>query len=163
MDEVVGSSGTKGPLPVAAQRAVPRSGKQNVFANGSAFCVISPPEKYAGGDQAEPGQDEETKGGGAGALRVAVARRQPSPPAQTRRPFKVPSRLATTKSRCGSWRNRILQRRNRRFRLLRSGKRPTRNLQSMLQLVLLRDDIDCASRTSFEAPTTFQTPKAGMI
>jgi len=50
-------------LPVAKNELY-RAAAKKCLANGAAFLCYCPAEKYAGGDHAEPAQDEEPKAGG---------------------------------------------------------------------------------------------------
>ena len=48
----------EGPFYQSERSELYRQAAKKCLANGSAFLCYCPPEKYAGGDHAEPGQDE---------------------------------------------------------------------------------------------------------
>src|SRR2546422_1132356 len=54
----------EGPFYQSQRTELYRAAAKKLLANGTAFLCYCPAEKYAGGDHAEPGQDEEPKGGG---------------------------------------------------------------------------------------------------
>src|SRR3979490_217262 len=60
----LGGDWGESPFYQSERTALYRAGAEKLLANGTAFLCYCPAEKYAGGDHAEPGQDEEPKGGG---------------------------------------------------------------------------------------------------
>ena len=54
----------EGPFYQSRRTELYRAAAKKCVANGSAFPCYCPADKYAGGDYAEPAQDEEPKGGG---------------------------------------------------------------------------------------------------
>src|SRR5216683_2185188 len=54
----------EGPYYQSRRTELYRAGAKKCLANGVAFLCYCPAEKYAGGEYAEPAQDEEPKGGG---------------------------------------------------------------------------------------------------
>src|SRR5260370_34487633 len=54
----------EGPFYQSQRTELHRAAAKKCLANGSAFLCYCPAEKYAGGDYAEPAQDEEPKAGG---------------------------------------------------------------------------------------------------
>src|SRR3989475_4518094 len=54
----------EGPFYQSQRTELYRAAAKKCLANGTAFLCHCPAEKYAGGDYAEPAQDEEPKGGG---------------------------------------------------------------------------------------------------
>src|SRR5580700_6274891 len=61
----LGVESDEGPFYQSQRTELYLGAAKKCLANGSAFLCYCPPEKYAGGDHAEPAQDKEQKGGGA--------------------------------------------------------------------------------------------------
>src|SRR3984893_328277 len=114
------------------------------LANGAAFLCYCPPEKYAGGDHAEPGQDEEPKGGGARRVtRCSCRGGKPSTPgAKPAVRFKVPLGGTTKFTDVVFGETEFSNDEIEDFVLLRSGKGDEEFGQSMYQLGVVVDDID---------------------
>ena len=113
-------------------------------ANGAAFLCYCPPDRYAGGDHAEPGQDEEPKGGGPRRVtRCSCRDGKPSTPGT--RPairFKVPAGGTTKFNDVVYGESEFSNDEIEDFVLLRSGKGDEEFGQSMYQLGVVVDDID---------------------
>src|ERR1700747_3659479 len=62
----LGVNWDEGPFYQSQRTELYRVAAMKCLANGAAFLCYCPAEKYAGGDHAEPAQDEEPKGGGPG-------------------------------------------------------------------------------------------------
>jgi len=144
--EVVGVEWDKGAF-YQSQRTAVRAAAKKKSRQAAPLCYAS--EKIVlARHTPEPGQDDEPKGGGAGALRVWQLQRPATPSTtqarQNRRPFQGPSSGGTTKFTDVSWRNRILQRRKSKiFVCLRSGKGTREILASeMIPAGLSLDDHD---------------------
>src|SRR6202030_2425605 len=103
-----------------------------------------PPEKYAGGDHAEPGQDEEPKGGGARRITRCTCRdgRPSTPGAKPAVRFKVPLGGTTKFFDAVFGETEFSNDEIEDFVLLRSGKGEEEFGQSMYQLSVVVDDID---------------------
>lgn len=114
------------------------------LANGAAFLCYCPAEKYAGGDHAEPGQDEEPKGGGPRRVtRCSCRNAKPSTPGT--KPairFKVPLGGTTKFSDVVYGETQFSNDDIEDFVLLRSGTGDEEFGQSMYQLGVVVDDID---------------------
>src|SRR6202140_2492915 len=134
----------EGPFYQSLRAELYRAAAKKCLANGSAFLCYCPAEKYAGGDHAEPGQDEEPKGGGARRVtRCSCRDGKPSTPGgKPAVRFKVP--LGGTKKFTDvvfgerEFSNDEIED----FVLLRSAKGTDDYGQSMYQLGVVVDDID---------------------
>src|SRR5438046_1374167 len=60
----LGVNWNEGPFYQSQRTEVYRAAAKKCLANGNAFLCSCPADKYAGGDHAEPAEDEERKGGG---------------------------------------------------------------------------------------------------
>ena len=134
----------EGPFYQSQRSQLYRDAAKKCVANGHAFLCYCPAERYAGGDYAEPGQDDEPKGGGPRRVtRCSCRDGQPSTPgAQPAIRFKVPTG-GTTKFHDvvfgdAEFSNDEIED----FVLLRSGKGEEEFGQSMYQLGVVVDDID---------------------
>src|SRR6267143_3399554 len=134
----------EGPFYQSQRTALYRAAAKKLLANGAAFLCYCPAEKYAGGDHAEPGQDEEPKGGGPRRVtRCSCRDGQPSTPGvKPAVRFKVPLG-GTTKFLDAVFGERAFSNEEiEDFVLLRSGKGQEEFGQSMYQLGVVVDDID---------------------
>jgi glutamyl-tRNA synthetase len=134
----------EGPYYQSQRTELYREAAKKCLANGSAFLCYCPAEKYAGGDYAEPAQDDEPKA--AGPRRVTRCTcRDAKPSAPGGKPairFKVPIG-GTTKFFDAVFGEREFSNDEiEDFVLLRSGKGDEEFGQSMYQLGVVVDDID---------------------
>src|SRR5579863_6416411 len=134
----------EGPFYQSQRIELYREAAKKCLANGSAFLCYCPPEKYAGGDHAEPGQDEEPKGGGARRVtRCSCRDGKPSTPgAKPAVRFKVPLGGTTKFTDVVFGETEFSNDEIEDFVLLRSGKGDEEFGQSMYQLGVVVDDID---------------------
>ena len=134
----------EGPFYQSQRTALYRDAAKKCLANGTAFLCYCPAEKYAGGDYAEPGQDEEPKGGGPRRVTRCTCRDgKPSTPAT--KPairFRVPLGGTTKFSDIVFGDTEFSNDEIEDFVLLRSGKGDEEFGQSMYQLGVVVDDID---------------------
>ena len=137
----------EGPFYQSQRSELYRAAAKKCVANGSAFLCYCPPDKYAGGDYAEPdkpAQDEEPKGGGPRRVtRCSCRDGKPSTPGvKPAIRFKVPLG-GTTKFTDAVFGEREFSNDDiEDFVLLRSGKGDEEFGQSMYQLGAVVDDID---------------------
>src|ERR1700704_2712507 len=134
----------EGPFYQSQRTELYRAAAKKLLANGTAFLCYCPAEKYAGGDHAEPGQDEEPKGGGPRRVtRCSCRDGKPSnPDVKPAIRFKVPLG-GTTKFFDAVFGEREFSNDEiEDFVLLRSGKGDGEFGQSMYQLGVVVDDID---------------------
>src|SRR5690348_12137700 len=134
----------EGPFYQSQRTELYRTAAKKCVANGSAFLCYCPADKYAGGDYAEPGQDEEPKGAGPRRVtRCSCRDGKPSTPgAKPAIRFKVPIG-GTTKFADAVFGEREFSNDDiEDFVLLRSGKGDEEFGQSMYQLGVVVDDID---------------------
>src|SRR6267154_1225677 len=140
----LGVNWDEGPFYQSQRTELYLAAAKKCLANGAAFLCYCPAEKYAGGDHAEPAQDEEPKGGGPRrVMRCSCRDRQPSTPGvKPAVRFKVPLG-GTTKFVDAVFGEREFSNEEiEDFVLLRSGKGEEEFGQSMYQLGVVVDDID---------------------
>ncbi len=134
----------EGPFYQSQRTELYRAAAKKCLANGTAFLCYCPAEKYAGGDHAEPGQDDEpTAGGPRRVTRCSCRDGKPSAPGgKPAVRFKVPLG-STTKFLDAVFGEREFSNDEiEDFVLLRSGKGEEKFGQSMYQLGAVVDDID---------------------
>jgi glutamyl-tRNA synthetase len=134
----------EGPFYQSQRSELYLAAAKKCLANGSAFLCYCPADKYAGGDYAEPAQDEEPKGGGPRRVtRCSCRDGKPSTPGvKPAIRFKVPVG-GTTKFADAVFGEREFSNDDiEDFVLLRSGKGDEQFGQSMYQLGAVVDDID---------------------
>src|SRR5712692_7098700 len=134
----------EGPFYQSQRTELYRAAAKKLLANGTAFLCYCPAEKYAGGDHAEPGQDEEPKGGGPRRVTRCTCRdgKPSNPEVKPAIRFKVPLG-GTTKFLDAVFGEREFSNDEiEDFVLLRSGKGEEEFGQSMYQLGVVVDDID---------------------
>jgi len=134
----------EGPFYQSQRTDLYREAAKKCLANGSAFLCYCPAEKYAGGDHAEPAQDDEPKAAGPRRVTRCTCRdAKPSTPgAKPAIRFKVPFG-GTTKLFDAIFGEREFSNDEiEDFVLLRSGKGDEEFGQSMYQLGVVVDDID---------------------
>jgi len=134
----------EGPFYQSQRTDLYREAAKKCLANGSAFLCYCPAEKYAGGDHAEPAQDDEPKASGPRRVTRCTCRdAKPSTPgAKPAIRFKVPIG-GTTKFFDAIFGEREFSNDEiEDFVLLRSGKGAEEFGQSMYQLGVVVDDID---------------------
>lgn len=134
----------EGPFYQSQRTELYRQAAKKCVANGTAFLCYCPAERYAGGDHAEPGQDEEPKGGGARRVtRCSCRDGKPSTPgAKPAVRFKVPAGGKTKFTDVVFGETEFSNDEIEDFVLLRSGKGGEEFGQSMYQLGVVVDDID---------------------
>jgi glutamyl-tRNA synthetase len=134
----------EGPFYQSQRSPLYREAAKKCVASGHAFLCYCPAEKYAGGDYAEPGQDEEPKGGGPRRVtRCSCRDGKPSTPGT--KPairFKVPLGGTTKFTDVVFGETEFSNDEIEDFVLLRSGKGDEEFGQSMYQLGVVVDDID---------------------
>src|SRR5215470_12085457 len=134
----------EGPFYQSRRSELYRAAAKKCVANGSAFLCYCPADKYAGGDYAEPGQDEEPKGGGLRRVtRCSCREGKPSTPGT--KPairFKVPIGGTTKFADAVFGEREFSNDEIEDFVLLRSGKGEEEFGQSMYQLGVVVDDMD---------------------
>src|SRR6266852_4223298 len=134
----------EGPFYQSQRTELYRAAAKKCLANGTAFLCYCPAEKYAGGDHAEPAQDEEPKGGGPRSVTRCTCRdgKPSNPEVNPAIRFKVPLG-GTTKFLDAVFGEREFSNDEiEDFVLLRSGKNGEAFGQSMYQLGVVVDDID---------------------
>ncbi len=140
----LGVSWDEGPLYQSQRTDLYREAAKKCLANGSAFLCYCPAEKYAGGDYAEPAQDDEPKAAGPRRVTRCTCRdAKPSTPGvKPAVRFKVPiggtTKFFDTIFGEREFSNDEIED----FVLLRSGKGDEEFGQSMYQLGVVVDDID---------------------
>ena len=140
----LGVNWDEGPYYQSQRTDLYREAAKKCLANGSAFLCYCPAEKYAGGDHAEPAQDDEPKAAGPRRVtRCSCRDAKPSTPgAKPAIRFKVPAG-GTTKFFDAIFGEREFSNDEiEDFVLLRSGKGDEEFGQSMYQLGVVVDDID---------------------
>ena len=134
----------EGPFYQSQRTELYRAAAKKCLAKGSAFLCYCPAEKYAGGDHAEPAQDEEPKGGGPRRVARCTCRdAKPSTPGT--KPairFKAPAGGTTKFFDVVFGEREFSNDEIEDFVLLRSGKGDEEFGQSMYQLGVVVDDID---------------------
>ncbi len=134
----------EGPFYQSQRTELYRAAAKKCLAKGSAFLCYCPAEKYAGGDHAEPAQDEEPKGGGPRRVARCTCRdAKPSTPGT--KPairFKAPAGGTTRFFDVVFGEREFSNDEIEDFVLLRSGKGDEEFGQSMYQLGVVVDDID---------------------
>ena len=100
--EWLGINWDGGPFYQSQRTELYRAAAKKCLANGAAFLCYCPAEKYAGGDYAEPAQDEEPKAGGPRRVTRCSCRdgRPSTPGVKPAVRFKVPLG-GTTVFECG--------------------------------------------------------------
>src|SRR6266568_1828493 len=134
----------EGPFYQSRRTELYRAAAKKSLANGTAFLCHCPAEKYAGGDYAEPAQDEEPKGGGPRRV-TRCSCRDGKPSNLEVKPairFKVPLGGATKFFDAVFGEREFSNDEIEDFVLLRSGKGDEEFGQSMYQLGVVVDDID---------------------
>src|SRR5271170_1453032 len=133
----------EGPFYQSQRTELYREAAKKCLANGAAFLCYCPAEKYAGGDHAEPGQDEEPKGGGARRVTRCTCRdgKPSTPGAKPAVRFKVPLGGTTKFSDVVFGETEFSNDEIEDFVLLRSGKGDEEFGQSMYQMGVVVDDI----------------------
>src|ERR1700730_8587759 len=140
----LGVNWDEGPFYQSQRTELYLAAAKKCLANGAAFLCYCPAEKYAGGDHAEPGQDEEPKAGGPRRVARCSCRdgRPSTPGVKPAVRFKVPLG-GTTKFVDAVFGEREFSNEEiEDFVLLRSGKGEEEFGQSMYQLGVVVDDID---------------------
>jgi glutamyl-tRNA synthetase len=134
----------EGPFYQSQRTELYRQAAKKCLANGAAFLCYCPAEKYAGGDHAEPAQDEEPKGGGPRRVtRCSCRDAKPSTPgAKPAIRFKVPLGGTTKFTDVVYGETQFSNDDIEDFVLLRSGTGDEEFGQSMYQLGVVVDDID---------------------
>ncbi len=134
----------EGPFYQSQRTELYRAAAKKCLANGTAFLCHCPAEKYAGGDYAEPAQDEEPKGGGPRRVtRCSCRDGKPSnPDVKPAIRFRVPLGGATKFFDTVFGEREFSNEEIEDFVLLRSGKGDEEFGQSMYQLGVVVDDID---------------------
>jgi glutamyl-tRNA synthetase len=134
----------EGPYYQSQRTEFYRAAAKKCLANGSAFLCYCPAERYAGGDHAEPAQDEEPKMGGPRRVtRCSCRDGKPSTPGM--KPairFKVPLGGTTRFQDAVFGEREFANQEIEDFVLLRSGKGDEDFGQSMYQLGVVVDDIE---------------------
>src|SRR5438046_7135664 len=139
----LGVNWDEGPFYQSQRTELYRAAAKKCLANGAAFLGYCAAERYAGGDHAEPGQDEEPKAGGPRRVtRCSCRDGKPSTPGvKPAVRFKVPLG-GTTKFLDAVFAEREFSNEEiEDFVLLRSGKNDEEFGQSMYQLGVVVDDI----------------------
>ncbi|HYL62049.1 MAG TPA: glutamate--tRNA ligase [Candidatus Methylomirabilis sp.] len=134
----------EGPFYQSQRTQLYRDAAKKCVANGTAFLCYCPAERYAGGDHGEPGQDEESKGGGPRRVtRCSCRDGKPSMPgAKPAIRFKIPLGGVTKFTDVVFGETEFSNDEIEDFVLLRSGRRDEEFGQSMYQLGVVVDDID---------------------
>jgi glutamyl-tRNA synthetase len=134
----------EGPFYQSQRTQLYREAAKKCLANGSAFLCYCPPEKYAGGDYAEPAQDDEPKiPGPRRVTRCSCRDGKPSTPGT--KPairFKVPLGGVTRFTDAVFGEREFANEEIEDFVLLRSGKGEEEFGQSMYNMGVVVDDID---------------------
>ena len=134
----------EGPFYQSHRTELYRAAAKKCLSKGTAFLCYCPADKYAGGDYAEPAQDEEPKGGGPRRVTRCSCRdgKLSTPGVKPAVRFKVPVG-GTTKFVDAVFGEREFSNDEiEDFVLLRSGKGDEEFGQSMYQLGVVVDDID---------------------
>src|SRR5256885_12330442 len=140
----LGVNWNEGRFTQSQRRELYVAAAKKCLANGSAFLCYCPAEGYAGGDHAEPGQDEEPKGGGPRRVtRCSCRDGKPSTPGvKPAVRVKAPVGGTTKFSDAVFGEREFSNEEIEDFVLLRSGKNGEEFGQSMYQLGVVVDDID---------------------
>jgi glutamyl-tRNA synthetase len=140
----LGVNWDEGPFYQSQRTQLYRDAAKKCLANGSAFLCYCPAEKYAGGDYAEPAQDDEPKTAGPRRVtRCSCRDGKPSTPGT--KPavrFKVPLGGTTRFVDAVFGEREFSNEEIEDFVLLRSGKGDEEFGQSMYQLGVVVDDIE---------------------
>src|SRR5881392_2669899 len=142
--EWLGINWDGGPFYQSQRTELYRAAAKKCLANGAAFLCYCPAEKYAGGDHAEPAQDEEPKAGGPRRVTRCSCRdgRPSTPDAKPAVRFKVPVG-GTTKFLDAVFGEREFSNAEiEDFVLLRSGRDEREFGTAMYQMSVVADDID---------------------
>src|SRR3984893_3587490 len=140
----LGVNWDEGPFYQSQRTELYLAAAKKCLANGAAFLCYCPAEKYAGGDHAEPGQDEEPKAGGPRRVARCSCRdgRPSTPGVKPAVRFRVPTG-GTTKFFDAVFGEREFSNDEiEDFVLLRSGRGDEEFGQSMYQLGVVVDDVD---------------------
>src|SRR5712692_5532966 len=134
----------EGPFYQSQRTELYRAAAKKCLAKGSAFLCYCPAEKYAGGDHAEPAQDEEPKGGGPRRVARCTCRdgKPSTPGTKPAIRFKAPAGGTTRFFDVVFGEREFSNDEIEDFVLLRSGKGDEEFGQSMYQLGVVVDDID---------------------
>src|SRR5436309_3064671 len=134
----------EGPFYQSRRTELYRAAAKKCVASGSAFLCYCPADRYAGGDYAEPAQDEEPKGGGPRRIvRCTCRDGKPSTPgAKPAIRFRVPIGGTTKFTDAVFGEREFSNDEIEDFVVLRSGKGEEEFGQSMYQLGAVVDDID---------------------
>src|ERR1700687_317739 len=140
----LGVNWDEGPFYQSQRTELYRAAAKKCLANGAAFLCYCPAEKYAGGDYAEPAQDEEPKAGGPRRVTRCSCRdgRPSTPGVKPAVRFKVPLGETTRFVDVVFGEREFSNDEIEDFVLLRSGKGEEEFGQSMYQLGVVVDDID---------------------
>ncbi len=140
----LGVNWDEGPFYQSQRTELYRAAAKKCLANGAAFLCYCPAEKYAGGDHAEPAQDEEPKAGGPRRVTRCSCRdgRPSTPGVKPAVRFKVPLGGTTKFLDAVFGEREFANEEIEDFVLLRSGKGDEEFGQSMYQLGVVVDDID---------------------
>src|SRR5437867_3990078 len=140
----LGVNWDEGPFYQSQRTELYRAAAKKCLANGAAFLCYCPAEKYAGGEHAEPAQDEEPKAGGPRRVsRCSCRDGKPSTPGvKPAVRFKVPLGETTKFLDAVFGEREFSNEEIEDFVLLRSGKGEEEFGQSMYQLGVVVDDID---------------------
>src|SRR5712664_2769177 len=140
----LGVNWDEGPFYQSQRMELYRAAAKKCLANGAAFLCYCPAEKYAGGDHAEPPQDEEPKAGGPRRVSRCSCRdgRPSTPGVKPAVRFKVPLGETTRFVDAVFGEREFSNDEIEDFVLLRSGKGDEEFGQSMYQLGVVVDDID---------------------
>src|SRR5713101_6510767 len=134
----------EGPFYQSQRAELYRAAAKKCLAKGAAFLCYCPAEKYAGGDHAEPAQDEEPKGGGPRRVARCTCRdgKPSTPGTKPAIRFKAPAGGTTKFFDVVFGEREFSNDEIEDFVLLRSGKGDEEFGQSMYQLGAVVDDID---------------------
>src|SRR6266852_2714938 len=140
----LGVNWDEGPFYQSQRTELYLAAAKKCLANGAAFLCYCPAEKYAGGDHAEPAQDEEPKAGGPRRVSRCSCRdgRPSTPDVKPAVRFKVPLGETTKFFDAVFGEREFSNEEIEDFVLLRSGKGEEEFGQSMYQLGVVVDDID---------------------
>src|SRR5260370_40623443 len=140
----LGVNWDEGPFYQSQRTELYRAAAKKCLANGAAFLCYCPAEKYAGGDYAEPAQDEEPKAGGPRRVTRCSCRdgRPSTPGVKPAVRFKVPLGETTRFVDAVFGEREFSNDEIEDFVLLRSAKGDEEFGQSMYQLGAVVDDID---------------------
>jgi glutamyl-tRNA synthetase len=162
----LGVNWEEGPFYQSQRTALYQEAGRKCLENGAAYLCYCPPDRYAGGDHAEPGQDDEPKAGGPRRV-TRCSCREGKPSTTGSKPavrFRVPSG-GTTRFFDAVFGDREFSNEEiEDFVLLRSGKGDQEFGQSMYQLGVVVDDIDmCITHVIRGADHISNTPKQVLL